>query len=164
MDWDNYFINTAQFISLKSKDPSTKIGCIIVDKYNVPLISGFNGFAMGVNDKCIDVPERYDRPAKYAFTVHAEASAVGIAARTGRTLYDSTFYMNYWPGCCASCAGLLIDAGIKRIIVPDRPIPSTTDVNNWRNTISIANQMFLEAGVSITIIPNFNFIVPLSLP
>ena len=42
--WDEYFINIAEQVAKKSKDPSTKTGCVIVDSKNRPVSFGYNGF------------------------------------------------------------------------------------------------------------------------
>lgn len=46
--WDNYFIQMAELIASKSKDPSTKVGCVIVGPDNEIRSTGFNGFPRGV--------------------------------------------------------------------------------------------------------------------
>ena len=30
-EWDKYFLEIAEAVSIKSKDPSSKMGCVIVD-------------------------------------------------------------------------------------------------------------------------------------
>ncbi len=49
-DWDQYFIKMAQLISTKSKDPSTKVGCVIVGPDNEVRSTGYNGFPRGVRE------------------------------------------------------------------------------------------------------------------
>ena len=46
--WDTFFIEMAMLISSKSKDPSTKVGCVIVGPDNEVRSTGFNGFPRGV--------------------------------------------------------------------------------------------------------------------
>ena len=49
--WDERFLALAHHISLWSKDPSTQVGCVIVDPLNRRVIStGFNGLPVGVED------------------------------------------------------------------------------------------------------------------
>ena len=50
LSWDELFILQATLISQKSKDPSTKVGCIIVNDDNVILSTGFNGFPRGIEE------------------------------------------------------------------------------------------------------------------
>ena len=34
-EWDEYFMQIAETVATKSKDPSSKMGCVIVDQYNL---------------------------------------------------------------------------------------------------------------------------------
>src|SRR3712207_92856 len=79
-DWDGYFMVVARAVASKSKDPSTKVGALIVDPSRVIRASGFNGFPRGV----LDLPERLaDREKKLTMVVHAEMNAICNAARVG---------------------------------------------------------------------------------
>ncbi len=59
LTWDELFILQATLIAQKSKDPSTKVGCIIVNDDNVILSTGFNGFPRGIEE---DWKDRWKRP------------------------------------------------------------------------------------------------------
>ena len=48
--WDLRFIGLAQHISTWSKDPSTKVGCVVVGEDREIRSTGFNGFPRGIND------------------------------------------------------------------------------------------------------------------
>ena len=50
LSWDELFILQATLIAQKSKDPSTKVGCVIVNDDNVILSTGFNGFPRGIEE------------------------------------------------------------------------------------------------------------------
>jgi dCMP deaminase len=41
--WDEYFIKIAEVVAEKSKDPSSKMGCVIVDKNKRVVSLGYNG-------------------------------------------------------------------------------------------------------------------------
>ena len=125
----------------KSKDPNTKVACLIVDEENSILVSGYNGLPRGVND----TPDRMSRPAKYSWVQHAEANAVSNAARNGVALRGSTAYVTQFP--CSICAGQLINAGIRRIVVEDGAI-----VESYRENYEIAKAELDEAGVEIVTI------------
>ena len=43
--WDQYFMTMAYLISMKSKDPSTRVGAVIVGKDHEIRSTGYNGFA-----------------------------------------------------------------------------------------------------------------------
>ena len=44
MNWDEYFINIAEQVKLKSKDNNTQIGVVIVGKDNEIVSTGYNSF------------------------------------------------------------------------------------------------------------------------
>jgi len=41
--WDDYFLNIAKVVSIKSKDPRCPVGAVIVSEDNIILSTGFNG-------------------------------------------------------------------------------------------------------------------------
>ena len=41
--WDEYFMKIVNTVALKSKDPSSKMGCVIVDRERRPISFGYNG-------------------------------------------------------------------------------------------------------------------------
>ena len=50
LSWDEYFMLQAMMASFKSKDPSTKVGCVIVDQNNRQVTMGYNGFVAGIDE------------------------------------------------------------------------------------------------------------------
>ena len=117
LSWDELFILQAALIAQKSKDPSTKVGCIIVNDDNVILSTGFNGFPRGVDET---VESRWERPEKYHWVEHAERNAVFNAARVGVSLNGAKAYLNWEPKPCLECTRALIQSGIKELIGPNR--------------------------------------------
>lgn len=131
------FVTAAQNLS---KDPSTQVGALAIDDdFNIRA-TGYNGFPRGVEDK----PELYNnRPAKYLRITHAELNLICQAARTGVSLKDCTVILSaLYP--CPQCAGALIQAGIKRILVPDVVQPE-----RWATTWVVAQEMLGQAGVKV---------------
>lgn len=112
MNWHEYFLNMVYFVSTKSKDRSTKVGCVIVGPDNEIRSTGYNGFPRGVND---DLDERHERPAKYMWTEHAERNAIYNAARIGVSINKCTLYQDWWP--CADCARAIVQSGITKMIL-----------------------------------------------
>ena len=149
MTWHDYFFSLINVIASKSKDTSTKVGCIIVSKDNVGISSGFNGFPKGVNDNIV---ERYERPAKYLWTEHAERNAIYFAARNGVKLEGCKLYINWIP--CVNCARAIIQSGIKEVIVNG----DSEEYNNkelqkrWEDEQKISITMFEESGIKLSII------------
>ena len=138
--WDLRFIGLAQHISTWSKDPSTKVGCVVVGEDREIRSTGFNGFPRGIND---DEDRLMDREKKYPLICHAEENAIMHAARIGVSLKDSTAYVT-WPPC-SRCARSLIQAGIKEIVYPETgKIPE-----RWIEDFTISDSMLNEAGVAV---------------
>ena len=42
-DWDEYFMRLTETVASKSKDPSSKMGCVIVDQNKRVVSLGYNG-------------------------------------------------------------------------------------------------------------------------
>lgn len=144
--WNARFMQMAQLISTWSKDPSTKVGCVIVSPDKAILSMGYNGFPRNVND---DIPERQTRPTKYDFVVHAEENAVLNAVRNGTRLAGGILYVTMPP--CTHCAGSIINVGIKEIIYMEPEIKK--QIPGWRDTLNISFTMFDEAGVKYQALP-----------
>ncbi len=135
--WHRYFMDMAHKVASRSKDPSTKVGCIVTSKDKVVVASGYNGIPQGVRD----LPERMERPAKYLWTAHAEENAVALAARVGASLRDGYAYVTHHP--CSRCARSLIQAGIQVVYV------DKGKTNMPQEEFDVAKEMFTEAGVYV---------------
>ena len=110
--WHEYFMTLAYSIAKKSKDPSTKVGAIIVDTQHSILSTGYNVLPRGCID---DISERNTRPIKYAWYEHAERNAIYNAARVGGApLAGSIMYTQGLP--CADCMRGIIQAGISHVV------------------------------------------------
>ncbi len=138
--WDKRFLDLAKHISEWSKDPSTKVGCIVVGEDREIRSTGFNGFPRGIEDK----QERLeDREQKYPMICHAEENAIMHAARIGISLKGTTAYVT-WPPC-SRCTRSLIQAGVSEVIYPkDLGIPE-----RWQKDFDIASVMMNEAGIIV---------------
>ena len=133
----------AEAIQSLSKDPSTKIGCVIFDDDSNILSTGFNGLPRGVADTDRRL---YDREMKYKFVCHSEANAIAQAARTGARLLGSNLLLtSMYP--CSNCAKLIIQAGIKAVYAPK--IEDTDAQKRWQEEVNITKIMFKESGVIV---------------
>jgi dCMP deaminase len=139
MKWTGRFLDVAHQIAQWSKDPTTKVGAIAVSTSRQILAEGYNGLPRHVFDN----DNRMQRPEKYLWTVHAEANLVAHAARNGIKLEGATIYVTHFP--CAQCAALLIQAGV-RVVVVDKNGKTSMPQEHF----DVANRMFLEAGVNTT--------------
>lgn len=136
---EDRFMALAQTIATFSKDPSTKVGAVCIDKDQNILSMGFNGFARGVND----TEERLcNRDTKLRLTVHSELNCLLAAARTGRRLDGATMIVSsLFP--CESCASAIVQAGICRVIAP------RISNERWMESNLMAKVIFNEAGVEV---------------
>ena len=137
--WDRRFINLAEHIAGWSKDPSTKVGAVIVDGKRRVISMGYNGFPRGLSD---DGRLNY-RDTKLALTLHAEANAILFAKcdLVGATIYT-------WPMMpCSHCASLIIQSGINRVV----SIPNSNP--RWQESFEISQIVFEEAAVSLNTLP-----------
>lgn len=146
MNWDDYFGKMANLVASKSKDRSTKVGCVIVGPGNEVRSTGFNGFARGANDEREDW---HQRPKKYKVVCHAEKNAICQAAKTGTPLNKCTAYISRHP--CSQCLVGLIQAGIKEVKYIGNEEMENNEV--WKEDFLIAEEIASETGVTITRLP-----------
>ena len=107
-DWDEYFMQIAEAAAAKSKDPSSKMGCVIVDQNKRVISLGYNGLVQGADESKMTLSER---PMKYYFAIHSEMNALIYARRdlTGCTVYNRV-------ATCDNCLKYCLQAGIKRFV------------------------------------------------
>ena len=138
--WTKRYFNIAKETASWSKDPSRKIGAVIIGDKGQVKSQGYNGFPRGIADG----PERYnDRPTKYKYVCHAEANAVYNALHNGTSVLGDTIYVTGLP-VCHECAKALIQVGIKHVVY-DTEIKEGL---SWYDSCKLAIEMFDEVGVT----------------
>ena len=65
--WDTYFMALAKLSSMRSKDPNTSVGAVIVDDMNRIVSIGYNGFPRGCDDDSLP----WEREGSYLDTKYA---------------------------------------------------------------------------------------------
>jgi len=144
--WDQYFITIAYLISMKSKDPSTRVGAVIVGEDNEIISTGYNGLPRNINDKF----ERYNnKEYKYLSSNHAEENAILHCAKNGIKTKNCRIYTPWIP--CSRCSKSIIQVGIKEVIY-DHNFPgnnSSHQNEHWKNSIKISKEILTEAGIKI---------------
>ena len=134
--WDFYFLGMAEYVSIASKDPSTKVGAVIVAPDRRVVSTGYNGLPRGVED----TSERLDnREIKYQLIVHAERNALLFAREPldGYTIFTTPFMP------CSTCSGMIIQAGIKNVV------SYYVDNTKWLDSFKLSSMLFREAGVKV---------------
>lgn len=141
LKWNRRFLAMADGIAEWSKDPSTRVGCIIFDPASRAMLpSGYNGFPRHVND---DPKLLNDRPIKLQMTVHAELNALLNCAKHGVSTNRKGAAVSLYP--CAPCAGSLVQAGIITLVTRE------PDWNHerWGASFAVAADIFKQAAVSV---------------
>lgn len=141
MTWDEYFLDIAEVVRQKSKDPSSKIGAVLVDANHSIFSTGFNGFPIGIDETDLS---RWERPIKYEYVCHAERNAIALAARKGSATDGASLYLVGFPPC-TECAKMLIQSGITRITIKIlKEIP-----DNWMLNMQFGDDLLREAGIEV---------------
>lgn len=108
--WDSRFLQAAAMFASWSKDPSTKVGAVLVDRERRILGTGYNGFPRGVEDS---IERLENRDLKYPLTAHAEVNAIlGCTLRPA----GATLYVYPYPPC-HECTKAIIQAGVRRVVI-----------------------------------------------
>ena len=125
-NWNRYWIGKAMIVSSQSKDPSSQVGCVIVDSQNNELSDGYNGNVPGCDETFVPII----RPNKYMTIGHAEQHAV-IRARADLT--DCKAYVTDAP--CEMCLKLLLMAGCREVWYLDPKIMRDRSSQEQKNAI-----------------------------
>lgn len=151
MTFDEWYLKGCYWVSEKSKDPSTKIGCILVNQNNRIISCGYNGIPKGLDDSDERLNNRIE---KYKFVEHAERNCIYSAAQHGISTLNSTLYINGYP--CCDCARAIISAGINKIVIHkefyDIMISQISNDKTWLYDIDISKNMLIEANIEINFI------------
>lgn len=126
ISWDEYFMGVAMLSAMRSKDPSTQVGCCIVSPDNKILSMGYNGLPTGCSDDEFPWERDGEDPleTKYVYTVHSELNA--ILNYSGGSLRGSKLYVSLFP--CNECCKAIIQSGIKEVIYDCDKYAGTTEV------------------------------------
>ena len=140
--WKKRFLKLSKEISEWSKDPSTKVGALIISEDKNIISTGYNGFPRDIED----TEERLNnRELKYKFILHAEMNCILNALYNGRSVKDCILFVHGLPPC-SECTKSIIQAGIKKVITDSK----ATD--NWKESLKLSLEMLKEANVEIEFI------------
>jgi dCMP deaminase len=140
--WDDYFMEVANAISKRATCDRGKSGCVIARDRQL-IVSGYVGSPSGF-EHCDEVGHQIKRVTHEngevtehcMRTVHAEQNAICQAARLGVSIAGATVYTRMTP--CRTCAMLLINCGIKRVVCERRYHKGTE-----------SEEMFAHAGIEL---------------
>ena len=138
ISWDEYFMSVAILAAMRSKDPSTQVGCCIVDNNNIILSTGYNGMPMGCSDD--EYPwDREGEETKYPYVVHAELNAILNAG--GKSLKGARLFVDLFP--CNECAKAIIQSGISEVVY-------LRDKYATAANMIASRRMLTSAGIKLT--------------
>lgn len=135
IDKDNYYLNIAETVAERSTCLRKKVGCVIVNHDEI-ISTGYNGAPRG-RKNCIDIgfctkkklfPDVRHGGYDACRSVHAEQNALISARRNdmiGATLYlvlynSETKEYEVGANSCQMCRKLIINSGIKKVIVREK--------------------------------------------
>lgn len=121
--WDEYFMQMAELTAQRSTCLRRHVGAVIVkDKHIVA--TGYNGAPRGIahcDEKGGCLRQKMGVPSgqrhELCRALHAEQNAIIQAATLGQSIENATIYITHQP--CVICAKMIINAGIKRIVVKE---------------------------------------------
>ena len=147
LSWDQYFMSIAYLSGKRSKDPSTQVGCCIVDADHKVVSIGYNGLPVGCNDD--EFPwgrEGALNDTKYPYVVHAELNAI---LNSSRSLKGCTVYVSLFP--CNECAKAIIQSGIKKIVYDSDKYANTDSVKASKRMLDASNVVYQQLGCKINL-------------
>jgi dCMP deaminase len=138
--WDLFYLGMSRYISTASKDPSTKVGAVIVrPDFSVASV-GYNGFPQKMPDRQEWLENREE---KYSRVVHGEINAVSFCrdqSLHGYTLYTTPFMP------CDRCFVQMIQKGITRFVAPKA---TSEQLTRWGAAFEKVRQYARECNVEL---------------
>ena len=146
LTWDEYFMAIARLSSMRSKDPSTRVGACIVGLDNRILSIGYNGAPNGFGDERFPWDRNGDMlNTKYAFVCHAEMNAILNYRGSRKELENAKIYVDLFP--CNECAKLIIQSGIKEVLFLSDKFKDKDGNLLETDSVKASKMMFKECGV-----------------
>lgn len=142
-DWDHYFMEMAEVAAKRSTCLRRQVGAVLVKDRRL-LTSGYNGAPSrmahcretGCLRQQLNIPSGQQH--EMCRGLHAEQNAIIQAALHGISINDSVLYVTHQP--CVICTKMMINAGIKRVIMKDA-YPD-----------ELSEKMLREAGIVLQLI------------
>ena len=142
LSWDEYFMGLAHLSAMRSKDPSTQVGAVIVSGEHRVVSIGYNGFPNGCSDDEFPWDREGDFGAtKYPYVVHAELNAI---LNSKNDLRGCSIYVSLFP--CNECAKAIFQSGISRIVYESDKYADT-------DATIASKRMLRAAGVELYQLP-----------
>lgn len=121
--WDEYFMEMAKLTAKRSTCMRRSVGAVIV-KDRHAIATGYNGAPRGIahcEERGGCIRQKLNVPSgqrhELCMALHAEQNAIIQAAAMGHGIEGGTIYITHQP--CAICAKMIINSGIKRIVIKE---------------------------------------------
>ncbi len=137
----------AAVVAKRSTCLRRQVGAVLVKERRI-LATGYNGAPTGMahcaETGCLRQKQNVPSGQQHEICrgLHAEQNAIIQAALHGISSHDSVMYVTHQP--CVICAKMMINAGIKSVIMNDA-YPD-----------ALAESMLREAGIELAIVNNSN--------
>lgn len=109
--WQEYFMDIAKTVATRSTCDRAFVGCVLVNKDNRIVTTGYNGSISG-DEHCYE-KGHYMRDGHCIRTIHAEMNALLYCSKEGISVKNTTCYVTHFP--CLNCTKALIQAGVSKI-------------------------------------------------
>lgn len=115
VDTDNYFMDLAKLVASRATCPRRSVGCVIVDKHNYIMSTGYNGVPKGY-PHCIEFPcgaesDKSSCNLNGCMAVHAEQNAL-LQCNDINSIHK--IYVTTSP--CVTCAKLIANTSCTEVI------------------------------------------------
>ena len=122
--WDQYFMEVARVVAKRATCDRGRSGCVVARDKQI-LVTGYVGSPRGLphcdevgHQMKIITHEDKHQSQHCVRTTHAEQNAIAQAAKIGVPIDGSDLYCKMTP--CSTCAKMIINAGIKRVVCEKR--------------------------------------------
>ncbi len=121
--WDEYFMKIAHLVAERSTCLRRRVGAVVVKDKRI-ISTGYNGAPRGLRH-CLEagcLREQMGIPSgerqELCRGAHAEQNAIIQAASSGVSMEGATMYCTTAP--CSTCSKMIINAGVRRLVLGDR--------------------------------------------
>ena len=139
--FDEYFMNIAFDVSLRSDDPDIQHGAVIVNNNNYIIGTGYNATIKGSDKEKIPYNIRDE---KRLWMIHAEENAILNSNINPNNIGGAKLYVTAKP--CVNCLQRIINFGITNIYYVNR----LGSITENEKTEKMRNDLIEMSGISMT--------------
>ncbi len=136
-------MSLAKVNAMRSKDPNTQVGAIIVNSDKRVVGMGYNGMPQGNDDFSWEREAKSKVDTKYPYVIHAELNAI---LNSNVLLKNKILYSTLFP--CSNCAKIISQSGISKVVFADEKYRDSEDDK-------IAKKIFDDLNIKYVKLDNF---------